>query len=175
MSQKMAVKQAQTQAQAQAVSEAQSTAVIKCVFSLFSNSFTLQLVSNVINLIFRNCVRLAVSTVAFARELFPKEAFVSKSYGGVNLEVLRPVDSKGTIVHEGALRIVRSKFVNNSTSTNITQSMNGLKKVPSRQWIRTTLKRSLSIFWMRIQTIRKLVFWRAIHSKSRQEVLMARD
>jgi len=54
----------------------------------------------------RNCVRLAISTVAFARDLFPKEAFVSKNYAGVNLEVLRPIDSKGNVVNEGALRVV---------------------------------------------------------------------
>jgi HORMA domain len=46
-----------------------------------------------------------VSTVAFARQLFPKEAFVAKSYGGVNIEVLRPVDSNGGVVNDGALRV----------------------------------------------------------------------
>ena len=48
---------------------------------------------------------MAVSTVAFTRQLFPKEAFVAKSYGGVNIEVLRPMDSNGGVISDGALRV----------------------------------------------------------------------
>ena len=53
-----------------------------------------------------------MSTVAFARELFPKDAFVSKSYGDVTLQVLRPIDSKGAVHSAGALRVVRNLQVN---------------------------------------------------------------
>jgi hypothetical protein len=59
----------------------------------------------------RNCVRLAVSTVAFSRGLFPKDAFAPKNYGGVTLEVLRPIDQSGKVVNEGALRVVRLNFI----------------------------------------------------------------
>lgn len=47
-------------------------------------------------------MRLGVSTVAYARGLFPEDAFVTKTYAGVNLMVLQSVDQSGRVLCEQA-------------------------------------------------------------------------
>ena len=56
--------------------------------------------------VIKNCIRLGLSTIAFARSLFPAHAFETRQYAGVQLMVLRAMDeTTGEVLDKSGLML----------------------------------------------------------------------